>query len=132
MLSDEEWRARLTPEQYDVLRRAGTEPPFSGKYVAEKTPGRYACAACGAHLFSSQTKYDSGSGWPSFYDVLSEEAVELREDTSAGMRRIEVACRRCGSHLGHLFDDGPLEKTGKRYCINSLALDLQADPQRHG
>lgn len=131
MLSDEEWRRRLTPEQYNVLRRAGTEPPFSGKYVQEKTPGRYACAACGAHLFSSQTKYDSGSGWPSFYDVLGEEAVELREDTRGGMKRTEVACRRCGSHLGHLFDDGPSETTGKRYCINSLALDLQADSQRN-
>lgn len=129
MLSDEEWRARLTPEQYDVLRRAGTEPPFSGKYVQEKTPGRYACAACGAYLFSSQTKYDSGSGWPSFYDVLSEEAVELREDTSAGMKRTEVVCRCCGSHLGHLFDDGSSETTGKRYCINSLALDLHPDAE---
>jgi peptide-methionine (R)-S-oxide reductase len=126
-MSDAEWRERLTPEQYKVLRQAGTEPPFSGKYVDEKTPGMYTCGACGQILFSSDTKYDSHCGWPSFYDVLKEGVVELREDASHGMVRTEVVCSNCGSHLGHVFDDGPTETTGKRYCINSLAIDLKPD-----
>ena len=125
--SDAEWRKLLTPEQYAVLREAATEAPFTGQYVDEKTPGMYTCAACGHQLFSSTTKYDSHCGWPSFYDVLEQGAVELREDTSLGMVRTEVVCANCGSHLGHVFDDGPQETTGKRYCINSLALDLKPE-----
>jgi peptide-methionine (R)-S-oxide reductase len=125
--SDAEWRAELTPEQYAVMRQHGTERPFTGAYVHEKTPGVYACAACGQPLFSSDTKYESGSGWPSFWDVLEEGNVELHTDTSYGMRRIEVLCGRCGSHLGHVFEDGPRDKTGLRYCINSVALDLRPE-----
>lgn len=126
-LTDAQWRDRLTPEQYAVLRESATEAPFSGQYVDEKTPGTYTCAACGAQLFGSKTKYDSECGWPSFYDVLKAGAVELREDLSQGMQRTEVVCANCGSHLGHVFDDGPPETTGKRYCINSLALDLKPE-----
>jgi peptide-methionine (R)-S-oxide reductase len=125
--TDDEWRAELTPEQFTVLRLKGTEPPFSGDYVFAKEDGIYRCAACGHPLFSSETKYDSGSGWPSFWDVLEEGAVELRPDTSHGMRRTEVVCSQCGGHLGHVFEDGPRDKTGLRYCINSLALDLQPE-----
>ena len=121
--TDEEWRAALTPAQYDVLRRAGTERAWSGKYVNEHTDGTYHCAACGAELFDSATKIESGSGWPSFYESKAADAVELIEDVSHGMVRTEVRCRRCGSHLGHLFPDGPAP-TGQRYCMNSLALDL--------
>ena len=121
--SEEEWRRDLTPEQYEVLRRQGTEPPFTGSYVYSKEDGIYRCAACGNELFSSETKFDSGTGWPSFYEPAAAGKVELRPDRSHGMNRTEVVCARCGSHLGHVFDDGP-DPTGQRYCINSISLDL--------
>ena len=121
--SEDEWRRELTPEQYEVLRRQGTEPPFTGKYVYSKEDGVYRCAACGNELFSSDTKFDSGTGWPSFYEPAAAERIELRPDHSHGMVRTEVVCGRCGSHLGHVFDDGPAP-TGQRYCINSISLDL--------
>lgn len=124
-LSDAEWRAKLTPEQYEVLRHQATERPFTGKYVDVKADGTYRCAGCGAELFSSDTKFESRSGWPSFYEPAHTENVELLEDHSQGMIRTEVRCKRCGGHLGHLFPDGP-EPTGQRYCINSCALDLDA------
>ena len=123
--TEEEWRARLTPEQYAVLRQAGTERAFTGAYVDNKAPGVYRCGGCGTELFTSDTKYDSGSGWPSFTEPAAAEAVELVEDRSHGMVRVEVRCRTCHSHLGHVFDDGPIDAGGQRYCMNSIALDFE-------
>lgn len=124
--TDEEWRKELTPEQFEVLRMKGTERPFTGKYVDNHDSGMYRCAACGAELFSADTKFDSGTGWPSFTDPASRENVELHDDYSHGMHRTEVTCKRCGGHLGHVFDDGP-GPDRKRYCINSCALDFEAE-----
>lgn len=121
---DEELKKKLTPEQYQIMREKGTEAPFSGKYWDNHEKGMYKCAACGQVLFSSDAKFDSGTGWPSFTEPANLEHVELHEDTSHGMKRIEVTCKNCGSHLGHVFDDGPSEKGGKRFCINSACLLL--------
>ncbi len=124
-LSDDEWKKKLTPEQYSILREKGTEAPFSGKLLQEKGTGDFVCMACGAVVFKSDTKFDSGSGWPSFYDPASTDAVRLIEDNSHGMHRVEVTCANCGSHLGHVFDDAPDQPTGKRFCINSASLDFK-------
>src|ERR687884_1448769 len=124
--TDAQWREELTPEQYEVLRRKGTERAFTGKYAFTKDDGMYRCAGCGAELFSSDTKFESGSGWPSFTEPAVADAVELREDHSHGMIRTEVVCRRCGGHLGHVFPDGPADKGGLRYCVNSCSLDFDS------
>ena len=123
--SEQEWREQLTPEQYEVLRRKGTEPPGTGKYAYSKEDGVYRCAACGAELFSSDAKFESGTGWPSFTEAVSPDTVELIQDRSHGMIRTEARCARCHSHLGHVFDDGPREAGGQRWCMNSAALDLE-------
>lgn len=130
----DDWRERLTPEQYRILREKGTERAFTGRYVHTTDDGVYRCAACGTPLFSSADKFESKSGWPSFTDVVSQGNVELHDDRSHGMQRIEVTCATCGGHLGHLFDDGPRDAAGLRYCINSAALDLDtsADPEASG
>ena len=136
-MDDDKLKQKLTPEQYKVMREGGTEAPFSGKYWGEHAKGMYKCANCGQELFSSDTKFDSGTGWPSFTEPANLENVELREDLSGGMKRTEVRCKKCGSHLGHVFDDGPLindggspspeasTKRAKRYCINSVCLELE-------
>jgi peptide-methionine (R)-S-oxide reductase len=124
--SDAEWRAELSPEEFHVLREKGTERAFTGEYYKTKTPGKYLCRGCGQELFSSDTKYESGSGWPSFYKPVAPGCVEEHEDTSLGMRRVEITCARCGGHLGHVFPDGP-KPTGTRYCMNSASLKLKPE-----
>jgi peptide-methionine (R)-S-oxide reductase len=131
-LSDEEWKQKLTPEQYRILRQKGTEAPFTGELLNNHDTGMYTCAACGASLFSSGTKFESGSGWPSFYDVVAKGAVRLVDDDSHGMQRVEVQCANCGGHLGHLFDDAYDQPSGQRYCINSAALEFLKDAQDKG
>jgi peptide-methionine (R)-S-oxide reductase len=124
-MADDKWKSKLAPEQYHVLREKGTEAPFSGKLLHNDKTGNYICAACGNVVFNSSTKFDSGTGWPSFYDVANTKAVKLKEDSSHGMKRVEVTCANCGSHLGHVFNDAPDQPTGMRFCINSAALDFE-------
>lgn len=123
-LSEDEWKQKLSDEQYHVLREKGTEAPFTGALLNEHRSGDFVCAACGAVVFKSDTKFDSGSGWPSFYDPANTEAIQLVEDTSHGMHRVEVKCANCGGHLGHVFNDAPDQPTGMRFCINSCSLDF--------
>jgi peptide-methionine (R)-S-oxide reductase len=124
-MTDDEWKQKLTPEQYHILREKGTELPGTGQLLHNDKTGEYRCAACGQVVFKSDTKFDSGSGWPSFYDVASNRAVKLIDDSSLGMHRVEVECANCGSHLGHVFNDAPDQPTGQRFCINSAALDFE-------
>jgi len=124
-MADDEWKDKLSDEQYHILREKGTEAPFSGKLLHNDKTGNYTCAACGNVVFTSDTKFDSGTGWPSFYDVADTKAVKLQEDNSHGMHRVEVTCAVCGSHLGHVFNDVPDQPTGMRFCINSAALDFK-------
>ncbi|MFP6622318.1 MAG: peptide-methionine (R)-S-oxide reductase MsrB [Myxococcota bacterium] len=126
--TEEEWRAQLSPEQFNVTRQAGTESAFSGKYWYSKAPGTYACVCCGAELFDSASKFDSGTGWPSFFKPISEDAVITEEDRSLGMLRIEAKCGRCDAHLGHVFPDGPAP-TGDRFCMNSASLSLESEEE---
>ena len=125
MNDDEQWRDQLTPEEYHICREKGTERPFSGEYNDNKRSGRYLCKCCGEELFASDNKYDSGSGWPSFDRPAGDGVIRYQEDFSHGMHRVEAMCDKCGCHLGHVFDDGPRESTGKRYCINSLSLNFE-------
>ena len=122
------WKEKLTPAQFHIAREKGTEPAFTGKYVDNHADGVYRCVACDQELFASGTKFESGSGWPSFTDAVNREHVELHQDSSFGMKRVEVTCNNCGSHLGHVFEDGPVDKGGQRFCINSAALDFMPKP----
>jgi len=126
MSDDDKWRGKLSAEEYRVCREKGTEPPFSGEYNHNPRSGKYLCKCCGEALFASTDKYDSGSGWPSFDRPVTEQVIRYEEDSSIGMRRVEAMCDKCGCHLGHVFEDGPRDSTGKRYCINSLSLDFEA------
>ena len=127
MSDDDKWRSKLSAEEYRVCREKGTEPPFSGEYNHNPRSGKYLCKCCGEALFVSDDKYDSGSGWPSFDRPVTDQVIRYEEDSSLGMRRVEAMCDKCGCHLGHVFEDGPRDSTGKRYCINSLSLDFEAN-----